>query len=79
MTDTERRRLRFRVFPWIGAWLGDGGGVTSRGGKRKDNFASVLATYHVVGKPLYIVGTFGTGVTVFNQQILALNLVGATR
>jgi hypothetical protein len=30
MTDTERRRLRFWAFPWIGAWLGIGGGVTSR-------------------------------------------------
>jgi hypothetical protein len=29
MADTKRRRLRFWVFPWIGAWLGIGGRVTS--------------------------------------------------
>ena len=43
---------------------------------REDN-ASVLGTYHVPGKPLYLVGTFNNGVTVFSQQVRALNLVYA--
>jgi hypothetical protein len=41
----------------------------------RDPAASALSTYRVPGKPLYIIGTFDTGVTVFSQQIRALNLV----
>jgi FAD-NAD(P)-binding len=44
---------------------------------RRDEIASLLAAYRVPGKPLYIVGTFDTGVTVFSQQVRALNLVWA--
>jgi FAD dependent oxidoreductase len=44
----------------------------------RDDIASVLAMYRVPGKPLYVVGTFDTGVTVFSQQIRALNLVWAS-
>ena len=37
----------------------------------------VLASYQVPGSPLYIVGTFENGVTVYGQQVRALNLVWA--
>jgi len=43
----------------------------------KDAAAELLKTYRVDGTPLYIVGTFDTGVTVFSQQIRALNLAWA--
>ena len=36
---------------------------------------AILQTYHVSGKPLYLVGCFDTGVTVYSQQVRALNLV----
>jgi NADPH-dependent 2,4-dienoyl-CoA reductase/sulfur reductase-like enzyme len=42
-----------------------------------EEIASVLATYCVPGSPLYVVGTFDIGVTVFSQQVRALNLVWA--
>jgi FAD dependent oxidoreductase len=87
MTDAQRReKARLRSERWrrahgimaaIGAWLGIGGGVTSRGERRMEDFASVVATYRVAGTSLYIVGTFDTGVTAFSQQIRALNLVWA--
>lgn len=44
----------------------------------KSNAArEVLKTYRVDGSALYIVGMFDTGVTVFSQQIRALNLAWA--
>ncbi len=39
--------------------------------------ADLLKTYRVDGTPLYVIGTFDTGVTVFSQQIRALNLAWA--
>ena len=43
----------------------------------KEHAESVLARYRIAEKPLYIVGTFDSGVTVFSQQVRALNLVWA--
>jgi hypothetical protein len=43
----------------------------------KEKALTVLGTYRVARMPLYIVGTFDTGVTVLSQQVRALNLVWA--
>jgi len=37
----------------------------------------VLKSYRVSNLPMYVVGAFDNGVTVFNQQIRAMNLVWA--
>jgi hypothetical protein len=46
-------------------------------GESGNDADTVLATYRVGAKPLYLIGTFETGVTVFSQQVRALNLIWA--
>jgi hypothetical protein len=40
-----------------------------------DAASPILGSYRVEATPLFVVGTFDTGVTVLSQQIRALNLV----
>jgi NADPH-dependent 2,4-dienoyl-CoA reductase/sulfur reductase-like enzyme len=39
--------------------------------------ADVLNNFRVPGRPLYLIGTFERGVTVYSQQIRAFNLIWA--
>jgi FAD-NAD(P)-binding len=45
--------------------------------RTKEHADSILKTYQVLGKSLYVVGAFDTGVTVLSQQIRALNFAWA--